>query len=112
MEVTTSAEALRRQGPPWAVQRPLGPQRCERCAGLETSDAEADPPGNTGKAASGREASDASTDRFRRGNGGGTCGRGDWSQHGKPCRWRGTRQRTAREGQVGPVRVAERSVGT
>ena len=31
------------------------------------------------------------------------CGRqGDWSQHGKPCRWRGTRQRTAREGQVGP----------
>ena len=25
MEVTTSAEALRRQGPPWAVQRPRGP---------------------------------------------------------------------------------------
>ena len=49
MEVTTSAEALRRQGPPWAVQRPLGPQRCERCAGLETSDAEADPPGIRGR---------------------------------------------------------------
>ena len=46
------------------------------------------------------------------GIGGGMCGRGDWTQHGKPCRWRGTRQRTAREGQVGPVRVAERSVGT
>ena len=49
MEVTTSAEALRRQGPPWAVQRPRGPQRCERCAGLETSDAEADPPGTRGR---------------------------------------------------------------
>ena len=24
-----------------------------------------------------------STDRFRRGNGGGTCGRGGWTQHGK-----------------------------
>ena len=30
-------------------------------------------------------------------------GRGDWTQHGKPCRWSGTRQPTAREGQVGPA---------
>ena len=35
---------------------------------------------------------------------------GEWTQHGKPCRWRGTRQPTAREGQVGPSRVAERPV--
>ena len=46
---------------------------------------------------------------FRRGNGGGTHGRGEWTQHGKPYRWRGTRQPTTREGKVGPVRVAERS---
>ena len=30
-------------------------------------------------------------------------GRGDWTQHGKPCQWSGTRQPTAREGQVGPA---------
>ena len=58
----------------------------------------------------GREASDAGTDRFRRGSGDGTHGRGEWTQHGKPWRWRGTRQPTAREGQVGPCRVAERPV--
>ena len=58
----------------------------------------------------GREASDAGTDRFRRGNGDSTHGRGEWTQHGKPWRWRGTRQPTAREGQVGPFRVAERPV--
>ncbi len=58
----------------------------------------------------GREASDAGTDRFRRGSGDGTHGRGEWTQHGKPWRWRGTRQPTAREGQVGPCRAAERPV--
>ena len=51
----------------------------------------------------GREASDAGTDRFRRGSGDGTHGRGEWTQHGKPWRWRGTRQPTAREGQVAAV---------
>ena len=30
--------------------------------------------------------------------------------HGKPWRWRGTRQPTTREGKVGPDRVAERPV--
>ena len=29
--------------------------------------------------------------------------KGDWSQHEKPCRLSGTRQPTAREGQVGPA---------
>ena len=58
--------------------------RSERRAGLETGDAEAGPITEAGKAASGREAGDASTDRFRRGNGGGMCGRGEWTQHGKP----------------------------
>ena len=47
-------------------------------------------------AVSGREASDASTGRFRRGSGGGTCGRGGWTPHGKPSRWRGTRRQPAR----------------
>ena len=80
-----------------------GHNASKRRAGLVTLNAEADPRRRKGKAASGREVSDASTDRFRRGNGGGMYGRGDWTQHGKPCRWRGTRQPTAREGQVGPV---------
>ena len=72
-------------------------------AGLETRTAEADPPQKRGRLPAVGEASDASTDRFRRGIGGGMYGRGDWTQHGKPCRWRGTRQPTAREGQVGPA---------
>ena len=72
-----------------------------------------------GKAAIGREASDAGTDRFRRGSaryasslgsGGGTHGRGRGAQHGKPRRRRGTRQPEAREGQAGPVGVAERPI--
>ena len=37
-------------------------------------------------------------------------GRGEWTQHGKPWRWRGTRQPTTREGKVGPARVAEKPV--
>ena len=37
-------------------------------------------------------------------------GRGEWTQRGKPCRWRGTRQLTTREGEVGPDRVAEKLV--
>ena len=43
-------------------------------------------------------------------SGGGTQGRGEWTQRGKPCRWRGTRQPTTREGEVGPARVAEKLV--
>ena len=100
------------KGPPWAVQRPRGLQREVNAAqASKRKRCGSRPARNTGKAASGREASDTSTDRFRRGSGGGTRGRGGWTQHGKPCRWRGTRQPTAREGQAGPVRVAERSVG-
>ena len=57
----------------------------------------------TGQAATGREASDARTGRLRRGNDGGTHGRGGWWQHGKPWRWRGTRQPEPREGQAGPA---------
>ena len=40
-------------------------------------DAEADPIATSGKAATDREASETSTSRFRRGNGGGTHGRGE-----------------------------------
>ncbi len=43
------------------------------------------------------------TGRLRRGSGGGTHGRGGRWQHGKPCRWRGTRQPEPREGQAGPA---------
>ena len=54
--------------------------------------------------------SDGRTGPLRRGIGGGMHGRGEWTQRGKPCRWRGTRQPTTREGQVGPARVAEKLV--
>ena len=57
-----------------------------------------------------RHTNRAGEPRFRRGNGGGTHGRGGWTQHGKPRRWRGTRQPTTREGWVGPFGVAERPV--
>ena len=89
-----------------------GHNASERRAGLETRNAEADPPLKRGRLPTvGKRATRAPT---------GSAGvlavacmeEGDWTQHGKPCRWRGTRQPTAREGQVGPVRVAERSVGT
>ena len=36
--------------------------------------------------------------------------RGGWTQHGKPRRWRGTREPDPREGQAGPAGVAERPV--
>ena len=110
MEVTTSAEALRRQraalggsATTRATTRVNAEQASKRVTRKPTRLI-------TGKAASGREASDASTDRFRRGNGGSTRGRGEWTQHGKPCRRRGTRQPTTREGKVGPARVAEKPV--
>ena len=54
--------------------------------------------------------SSESTGRFRQGIGGRTHGRGGRAQHGKPRRWRGARQPHPREGQAGPVGVAERSV--
>ena len=57
----------------------------------------------TGKAGIGREASDARTSRLDRSNDGGTRGRGGRWQHGKPCRWIGTRQPEPREGQAGPA---------
>ena len=37
------------KGPPRAAQRPCRPQGLERCAGLETGNAEADPPGKRGR---------------------------------------------------------------
>ena len=54
-----------------------------------------------GKAATGREASDVSTGRFRRGSGGGTHGRGGWQQHGKPCRWSAHSNRNPVRGRPG-----------
>ena len=53
-----------------------GHNASERRAGLRNAHCGSRPAVETGKAASGREASDASTDRFRRGIGGGMCGRG------------------------------------
>ena len=97
------------KGSPRATQRACGAATVVNAAqASENSDAGSRPGQATGKTGSGREASDAGTDRFRRGIGGGTHGRGRWTQHGKPWRWRGTRQPTAREGRVGPFRVAER----
>ena len=64
----------------------------------------------TGKAVSGREASDARTGRLRRGTGDSMPVRGGRRQHGKPRRWCARAKPESRKGQAGPVRVAERSV--
>ena len=64
-------------------------------------DAEADPIATSGKAATDREASETSTGRFRRGSGGGTHGRGEQQQHGKPCRWRARVNRNPARGRPG-----------
>ena len=66
-------------------------------------DAEADPIATSGKAATDREASEMGTGRFRRGSGGGTHGRGEQQQHGKPCAVTCTCQPEPREGQAGPA---------
>ena len=80
-----------------------GHNASKRRAGLETHNAEADPPLKRGRLpAVGKRATRAPTGSAGV-LGGGMYGRGDWTQHGKPCRWRGTRQPTAREGQVGPA---------
>ena len=80
-----------------------GHNASKRRAGLETHNAEADPPLKRGRLpAVGKRATRAPTGSAGV-LGGGMDGRGDWTQHGKPCRWRGTRQPTAREGQVGPT---------
>ena len=86
MEVTTSAEALRRQ------RAALGGSATTRAAMRMNAEQASKPAMREptrlphGEGCSGREASDGSAGRFRRGNGGGTCGRGEWTQHGKPCR--------------------------
>ena len=86
MRCSTATFSRLQQGA-WCLQRITGRSTIKRRAGPETCDAEADPACHTGKAASGREASDAEpTDRFRRGIGDSTHGRGEWTQHGKPCR--------------------------
>ena len=80
-----------------------GHNASKRRAGLETHNAEADSPLKRGRLpAVGKRATRAPTGSAGV-LGGGMYGRGDWTQHGKPCRWRGTRQPTAREGQVGPT---------
>ena len=54
---------------------------------------------DNGKVATRREASDASTDGFRRGIGAARMEEESGRNTGSPVRWRGTRQPTAREGQ-------------
>ena len=110
MEVTTSFEALRCNGSPRVIQRPCGPAtrvNAEQASkpgmreptrryvgegchwpGSERQAHRLVPPGYWRRHA------------WKRG----------WEQHGKPCRWCGTHQPEPREGQAGPVGVAERSV--
>ena len=66
-------------------------------------DAEADPIATSGKAAIGREESEESTGRFRRGSGGSTHGRWERQQHGKPCRWRACVNWNPARGRAGPA---------
>ena len=89
-----------------------GHNASERRAGLETRNAEADPPLKRGRLPPvGKRATRAPTGSagvlavacMEEGSGGNT---------GSPARWRGTRQPTTREGKAGPDRVAERSVDT
>ena len=121
MEVTTSAEALRRQRAALggsATTRACATTRVERRAGLETGNAEADAAWITGKAASGSDEAPAENTRASSTGSAGVEWRqhawteGNGREHGKPCRRRGTRQPTTREGKVGPARVAEKPVLT
>ena len=107
MEATISSEALRHNGPPRAGLATMRAAASKRRAGLETRDAEADLPAKQGRLPSvGKRVTRAPTGsagvlaaaRMEGGNGRNT---------GSPVWWRGTRQPTAREGQVGG-RVAER----
>lgn len=62
MEVTTSSEALRCNGPPRAARRPCRPQGYERCAGFETRSVLRGLPGSE----SARAAGAGKPDDFRR----------------------------------------------
>ena len=110
MEVTTSAEVTpMTKGRPGRFSDHAGRNDVNAAQASKRSDAEADPPRNTGKAANGREASDASTDRFRRGSSGGTCGRGgmDATREALPVAWHAPTDSPRGPGWDG--RVAERS---
>ena len=78
-----------------------GRNASKRRAGLEKTNAEADPPRLRGKAANNREAGDASTGWLRRGIGDGMRARGRHQQHGKPCRWRARAHREPARASLG-----------
>ena len=111
MEVTKSSEALRcKRVTLGDLATMRAATRSERCAGLEKGNAEADPAGNTGKAAIGWEANDKRTGRFRRGIGGGTHGKGgmDATRETPSVAWHARTGTPRGAGRAG--RVAERLV--
>jgi hypothetical protein len=117
MAVTKSPKPSRQRAA-WRPGAQAGRNASERRAGLERSNVGADPPLTRGRPPSlanrvpvgiGRPKSDL-TQRSHRGNDDGMSGLGDPKQHGKPHAVRDRdSQPDAREGQAGPLGVAERS---
>ena len=90
MEVTTSAEALRRQRA--ALGRfsdHVGRNAIERRAGLETGNAEADPPGLRGRLQAVEKRATRAPTGSAGVTGGGTCGGGGWNatREALPAAW-------------------------
>ena len=75
MEVTTWFEALRQKDREGGSATMRAATRVNAEQASKREDAEADPIATSGKAAIGREESEESTGRFRRGSGGSTHGR-------------------------------------
>jgi hypothetical protein len=87
-----------------------GRKEYERCAGPETENAGADPPGSLGKAEDDERVRADAFHRTCRGNGDGMQAKGIRRNTGSPIGDCNTDQRATRERQAGPYGVAERSV--
>ena len=90
-----------KKGRPGRLSEHAGRNASERRAGLETSNAEADPSLLRGRLAAVGKASGMSTDRFRRGIDGGMRARERQQQHGKPRRWRARANRESARTSLG-----------
>ena len=110
MEVTTWFEALRQKDREGGSATMRAATRVNAEQASKREDAEADPIATSGKAAIGREESEESTGRFRRGSGGQHAWKMGEAATREALSVARMRQLEPREGQAGPARVADRPV--